>query len=75
MAKTDTTTSQVAAVKAAVPDSFELTLDEFCVRMSSKVNAPELLGAFHYEERAAGRLKDTEAAFAKRYEDFARKPA
>lgn len=75
MAKTDNTTVEVETAAPAAPDSFELTLDEFCIRLSKEVSAPELIGAFHYTEKAAGRHKDFEAAYRKRYAAFAELPA
>lgn len=58
-----------------VPDSFELTLDEFCTRLSAQDKRVELIGAFHNVEKQAGKVKDTEAAFKKRFDDFAIQPA
>lgn len=52
----------------------ELTLDEFCTRTSLTDRRVELLAAFHAEERAAGRHKDQESAYASRLVVFANKP-
>ena len=67
----------VSAVKAAAtaPDSFSLSLTEFCTRLSSKDKRVELIGAFFSTEKAAGRVLDTEAAFSNRFEAFASAPA
>lgn len=55
----------------AVPD---LTVTEFCTRLSEKHRTPELIGAFHAEEVGAGHVKDTESAFASRFSAFANRP-
>jgi len=52
----------------------KLTLTEFCIRLSANVRRPELLGAFEFSEKRAGHLKDTEKAFAQRFEAFKNKP-
>ena len=54
---------------------FELSLDEFCARLSAADRRVELIGAFHATERAAGRVKDFEAAFAGRFVAFVNSPA
>ncbi|HET7675838.1 MAG TPA: hypothetical protein VFL54_09980 [Gammaproteobacteria bacterium] len=68
--------SEPAAVETqATPDnSFPLTLDEFCQRLSARDKRVELIGAFHAREVKARHIKDTEANFRQRYEDFVRAP-
>lgn len=61
----------VAPAAAPVPT---VTLEEFCSRMSEKQTRPELFAAFHFTEKAAGRLRDTETAFAGRLDAFLSKP-
>ena len=51
-----------------------LTLDEFCSRLSETVRSPELIGAFHSTEKAAGAAKDTAEAFQARFVSFSNKP-
>lgn len=58
-----------------VPDSFPLTLDEFCTRLSLKDKRVEMIGAFNAMERHAGHVKDTEVAYQTRYNDFLTQPA
>lgn len=53
----------------------ELTLAEFCTRLSSTDRRVELIGGFEHSERRAGRSKDTEEAYAARYADFLSQPA
>ena len=48
----------------------KLTLQEFCARLSKTCNRTELIGAFEYTERRAGRIKDEEAAFNERFQAF-----
>ena len=68
MAKTDTVADPVA------PDD-ELTLTEFCTRLSQRDRRVELIGGFHAAEVRAGKNKDTEAAFVARFAAFATQPA
>ncbi len=64
---------QVTAAEApAAPQ--ELTLQEFCLRLSSSDKRVELIGAFHYSETAAGTVKDLETAFKDRFTAFLNKP-
>ena len=60
--------------EAVVEQVTKLTLNEFCVRLSETVSRPELIGAFENAERRARRLKDTEAAFRARFDDFINTP-
>ena len=59
---------------AEAPADFPLTLDEFCARLSSTDRRVELIAAFHHNERAAGQMKDTSAAFQNRFVAFQSKP-
>lgn len=68
------TANKEQTASGETPAEFEITLDEFCTRQSRSDNRVELIGAFHHEEIAAGRVKDTESAYAKRYVAFANKP-
>lgn len=54
--------------------SQELTLTEFCTRLSITDRRVEMIGGFEYSERIAGRIKDTESGFAARYQVFINKP-
>lgn len=76
MAKTDTAASvQDAAQNAGtVPASVPLTLVDFCTRLSERVRRPELIGAFEFHERTAGRLKATTEEFQARFDEFINKP-
>jgi hypothetical protein len=61
-----------APVKEAVTESpTPIPLDHFCQDVSTSDKRVELLAAFHYTEKRAGRLVDTSAAYAARYADFA----
>lgn len=76
MAKNNEVADSAAEAQAPVaPDAgFELTLDEFCIRLSNTDKRVELIGGFAYSERAAGTIKDTESAFKARFAAFATKP-
>lgn len=69
-------TDQPAADKktAAAPVG-QVTLNEFCIRLSKKEKRVELIGGFEFEERNAKRLKDTEENYSARFQDFIKKPA
>jgi pyrroloquinoline quinone (PQQ) biosynthesis protein C len=56
-------------------DEFPLTIDEFCASQSQTDRRVELLGAFHSQEKQAGRVKDKRSAYLQRYNDFANAPA
>ncbi len=57
------------------PTTFDLTLDEFCMRASTLGQTVEMLAGFHSDETRQGHVKDSEAAFSKRLEAFAKRPA
>lgn len=61
-------------VQATAAESFDVSLDEFCVRRSTVDKRVELLAAFHAVERGAGRVKDSDAAYAARYAAFQNQP-
>lgn len=51
-------------------EEYSLTLDEFCIRLSRTDKRVELLAAFAHTEKAAGRTKDVESAYAARFNKF-----
>lgn len=67
--------AEKTAEKAAAVETYDLTVDEFCAQTSATDNRVELLAAFHASETRAGRVKDSSAAFAARYDAFANAPA
>jgi hypothetical protein len=67
-------TASPAPAAVVVVETVQLTLNEFCQRLSETVRRPELLSAFEYTERTAGRLKDSTAAFEERFEQFRKTP-
>ena len=64
-----------AAQAAAEPGAFQVSIDEFCTRLSSGDNRVEMIGAFHAQEKSAGRKSDTEAAYKARFIKFCGAPA
>jgi hypothetical protein len=70
MGKTNTNTKA-----AETPGESELTVTEFCARLSNDDRRVELIGAFHATETTAGRIKDLESAFRSRFAAFVNKPA
>jgi hypothetical protein len=61
-----------AAPEAPVEDG--MTLTEFCIRLSKVDRRVELIGGFEADEKRAGHVKDSEAAFAARFQAFVTKP-
>lgn len=51
-----------------------VTLDEFCTRLSKNDKRVELIGGFHYTEKAAGRIKAAEGEYQNRYAAFSNQP-
>lgn len=70
MAKTEPV-AQATPEKTSEP----LSLNEFCIRLSTKDKRVELIGGFEHSERVAGRLSDTAEAYAERYGKFLNQPA
>jgi len=64
---------QAAEKKAEIPDSFPLTLDEFCAQMSAVDDRVELIGGFHASELASGNVKDTSKNYKLRFSVFSNK--
>lgn len=52
----------------------EITIDEFCRRLSNTDKRVEMIGGFHADEKRAGRFKNTEARYRARFEAFVNKP-
>lgn len=71
-AKNDQSAVDTAAAESVA--EFEVTLNEFCTRQSATDRRVELIGAFHHVESVAGRVKDLQSAYAKRFADFANQP-
>lgn len=67
-------TTAVAAEPVESAGGEPLTLTEFCIRLSSRVRRVELIGAFEFDEKRAGRHRDTEANYLARFEAFTNKP-
>ena len=67
-------TNESPEAAQAAPEIVFIELNEFCARLSESRFAPELFGAFASVERAAGNVKDTEAAFQSRFDAFCVKP-
>lgn len=62
-------------VVSPAPADFPLSLDEFCQRLSATDKRVELIGAFHYFEKVAGRTQDTSDKYTARFEAFVNQPA
>lgn len=67
---------EAAAVETAVaaPPVEQVTLNEFCIRLSNSDKRVELIGGFHHQETAKGTIKDAESEFYSRFLAFANKP-
>ena len=73
MAKADQPVDKQPEVSAE-PEAITLSLVDFCTRLSETVKRPELIGAFEFRERAAKRMKATEAEFRARFDEFVNTP-
>lgn len=60
--------------KPAAPEAAQITLTEFCTRLSANVRRPELLGAFEFKERQKGNVKASAEAFAESFTQFCKTP-
>lgn len=60
--------------EAQVAEVEQITLEEFCTRLSNVDKRVELIGGFHYTELTAGNIKDAESEFQVRFTVFATKP-
>lgn len=69
-----TTAAADESVKAAVAQSPEITLTEFCIRLSETVRRPGLIAAFEHVEKRSGNVKGTAEAFQARFESFVKTP-
>lgn len=69
---TPKTTGKVDAPAAAAPA--DVTLDEFCTRLSLTDKRVELIGGFHHVEKKHRRFKDAEPKYRARFEAFVNKP-
>lgn len=69
------TKAEAATAVPSVPDAFPLGLDEFCVRLSSRVRRPELIGGFYAHAKSTGMLSAQEPEFMAAFEAYRRLPA
>lgn len=67
--------NETVAVATPEPVSEPLSLNEFCIRLSTKDKRVELIGGFEHSERVAGRLSDTAENYTARYAQFLNQPA
>jgi hypothetical protein len=62
------------AIQGTTDAEQELTLTEFCIRLSSRDRRVALIGGFNYTETQTGVIKDLESKFQARFDAFANKP-
>lgn len=67
--------SKAAAEKTVSSTSFELSLDEFCTRLSGGSVGPELIGGFYQSQKSAGKVHGTDASFISDLDAFIKQPA
>lgn len=63
------------APQAPAPTTFDLTLEEFCQRLSMSDSRVELIAGFYSDERLNQHFKASVATFTERYEAFQVRPA
>lgn len=66
------TSPATAAPSATAP---VVSLDEFCARLSERVRKVPLISGFAADERSAGRLRNTEAAYQAAFDAFRNRSA
>lgn len=52
----------------------QLSITDFCARLSETVSRPELIGAFAHVEKKAQRVNDTAANYRARFDAFINQP-
>lgn len=52
----------------------EITLTEFCTRLSMNDNRVEMIAGFEHAEKLAGHFKDIEPSYLSRFTVFTTKP-
>lgn len=62
-------------IPAAPATSFDLTLDEYCTRLSADKASPEIIGGFYHSQAVSGNTKASSAAFAQAFDAFKKQPA
>lgn len=60
---------------ASKVNTFSISLDEFCQRLSAKKTSPELISGFHHTQKVAGIAQDSDAAYTARLAAFIKQPA
>jgi len=71
---TETTKQQAEVTEVTAAPDTGVSINEFCARLSETMTKPELINAFAYVERAAGRVKDTGLAYRSRFDLFVNQP-
>lgn len=72
MSKTTAPAADLATPAETQPT--QITLTEFCIRLSEKVRRPELIAAFEHVEKRGGNVKGTSEAFQARFDSFVKTP-
>ena len=63
------------ANQAPAPTSFDLSLDEFCARLSGSKVGPEMIGGFYQAQKAAEKTNGSDADFSAAFAIFEKQPA
>lgn len=74
MASKDNTTKSESKTTSTAPAAFDVTIDEFCIRLSATDTRVEMIGAFCADEKRHSRIKDSDANFTKRFGEFVKRP-
>jgi len=61
-------------VKNESSEAIELSLDEFCARLSKSDKRVELIGGFHADAKKRGQHKDFDVGFLRAFESYASRP-
>lgn len=69
-----TTAPAADSVEPTDTQPTQITLTEFCIRLSETVRRPELIAAFEHVEKRDGNVKGTSEAFQARFDSFVTTP-
>lgn len=72
---TDVSVKRKASAAHPVVETFDLTLTEFCLRLSTEKVGPEMIAGFQHSQTAKGVIKASSASFRSAFDRFVVQPA
>jgi hypothetical protein len=71
----DVSVKKKAAAAQPVVETFDLTLTEFCLRLSTEKVGPEMIAGFQHSQNAKGVIKASSESFRSAFKRFVVQPA